>query len=349
LLSKLELMNPYRYIVSALCIAAPFMVCAQEGAENVIANVRTAVVGISVVPTSQPIEKREPVIDSLNPAFSLTSRGAAVGAGTLVSADGLVLTVASLIESPGDITVTMDTGERVRASVIGQDRHTGLALLKIAGTNLPFLKSVAPRGLALGERVVALGRTAFESSSPLVVTDGLVSSSWSTSMGVAPFIQATVQVLPGMGGGPLIRLKTGELIGVVSQQYVQRLGIPITFAIPIEEYLSISAELRSRGQVARAAIGISADVLSEEASRSIGLPAKTGVVLTAIREGGPAQKAGLRVGDVVLAVEGQTPISAPTLFQQIRSKPPGSNLEMRVFRRGGTQTINVTSEVASGG
>lgn len=342
-------MSPYRYIVLVLCIASPFIVGAQESAENVIANVRTAVVGITVSPTGQPFAKREPVIDSLNPAFSLTSKGAAVGAGTLVSADGLVLTVTPLIESPGDITVTLDTGEKLRAAVVGQDRQTGLALLKIDGTNLPFLRAVAPQGLALGERVVALGRTAFQLSSPLVVTDGLVSSSWSTSMGTAPFIQSTVQVLPGMGGGPLIRLKTGELIGVVSQQYVQRVGVTVTFATPIEEYLSIAAELRSAGQVARAAIGISANVLSEEDSRSIGLPAKTAVVLTAIREGGPAQKAGLLVGDVVLAVEGQAPISAPSLFQLIRSKPPGSSLDVRVFRRGMTQTIKVTSEAVSGG
>ncbi len=342
-------MSPYRYIVPVLCIAAPFIVGAQERAENVIASVRTAVVGITVVPAGQSLAKREPVIDSLNPVFSLTSRGAAVGAGTLVSSDGLVLTVASLIESPGDITVTLDTGEKLRAAVVGQDRQTGLALLKIGGTNQPFLTAVAPQGLALGERVVALGRTAFESNSALVVTDGLVSASWSTSMGTAPFIQSTVQVLPGMGGGPLIRLKTGELVGVVSQQYVQRVGGTITFATPIEEYLSIAAELRSGGQVARAAIGISANVLSEEDSRSIGLPAKTGVVLTAIREGGPAQKAGLLVGDVVLAVEGQAPISAPSLFQLIRSKPPGSSLDVRVFRRGMTQTIKVTSEAVAGG
>lgn len=339
----------YRHIVCALCIAAPLAVCAQEGAENVIAKVRGAVVGISVVPVGQPIEKREPLIDSLNPAFSLTSRGTAVGAGTLVSADGLVLTVASLVESPGEIAVTLDDGEKLKASVVGRDRHTGLAVLKISGSQLPFLQAAAPRTLTVGERVVALGRTWFESSSPLVVTDGLVSSAWSSSMGVAPFIQATVQVFPGMGGGPLIRLKTGELIGVVSQQYVQRSGSSITFATPIEEYLAIAGELRSRGHVLRAAIGISADVLSEEDSRSIGLPVKTGVVLRAIREGSPAQKAGLRIGDIVLAVEGQTPMSAPSLFQLIRSKPPGSSLEMRVFRRGVTQTISVTSEAVTGG
>ncbi|WP_421560951.1 S1C family serine protease [Paracidovorax sp. MALMAid1276] len=284
----------------------------------------------------------------MNPAHSSTSRGAAVGAGTLVSADGLILTIASLFETPGDIIVTLDSGERIKASLVGQDRHTGLALLKVDRTNVPFLRVTAPQGLALGERVIALGRTAFETGSPLVVTDGIVSSTWSAGMGVASFIQATVQVLPGMGGGPLIRLKTGELVGVVSQQYVQRVGMSITFATPIEVYLGIATELRSRGQVARAAIGISANVLSEEDSRRIGLPVKMGVILTGIRDSGPAQKAGLQVGDVVLAVEGKEPTSAPSLFELIRSKPPGSRLEVQIFRRGVTQTIHVTSEAVSG-
>lgn len=322
----------------------PLLVQAQEDVAAHVARLRAAVVGIAVSHANLPIEKPAPSLDSLNTSMSLTPRGAAVGSGTLISADGLILTVESLLVQGGEITVTLDGGIRRNATVVGKDRVSGLALLKINGIDLPHASLGSAREVAMGERVALLGRLSPDDATSPVVTEGLLSSAVDTGGGGAPMIQSTAQVLPGMGGGPLVRLKTGELIGIASHQYLPKVGVPHTFAVTSDESLKIAEELRSRGRVERAHIGITADLLPVDVARQLGLLSRS-VMIVAVREGGPAQKAGVQVGDVLLSVDGgEAPRSAASLYQMIRARPPGSTLALRVQRRGGSQVIQVVSE-----
>lgn len=297
-------------------------------------------VGIAVTPHLPPNAKPVAELDALNVAAAPNPRGVVLGSGTLISADGLILTVESLL-APGEIAVTLDNGVRRQAAVVGRDRISGLALLKIEGIGLPHAALASAKDVAIGERVAILGRQSLESQTYPVVTEGLVSSS---ALGTG-FIQSTAQVLPGMGGGPVVRLKTGELIALASHQYLPRVGTPYTFAVVGDKYLEIAAELRSRGRVQWASIGITADTLPEEVARDLGLSIRGGAVIRAVREVSPAQRSGLQVGDVVMSVDGgETPASGGALYQMIRAKPPGTTLVLRVWRRGAIKLIEVTSE-----
>jgi serine protease Do len=343
-------MTPCRRLLAFACLLIPSIVHAQEDAAGHLARLRAAVVGIAVTPAGLPPDKPEPTLDGLNAPLSFSPKGGVSGSGTLVSPDGLILTAESLLVPGADITVVLEGRGRRKASIVGRDKPTGLALLKIEGTDLPHATLSPSKDVALGERVALLGRMSVDGNASAMVTDGLVSSTFDLGTGPAAMIQSTAPVLPGMGGGPLVRMKTGELIGIASHQYLPRHGVPFTLAIPADEYLKIGAELRSRGRVERATIGVSASLLPEDAARALGVPGRAGaVVIASVHAGGPAQRAGLRVGDAVLSVDGsEPPASAQALYQLIRARPPGATLALRVFRRGAPLVVQVVSEAEPG-
>lgn len=319
---------------------------AQEmSAEALASRLQGAVVGIAVAPAAKaPSTDRPPT--GVASAETVMTDGGVVGAGTLVSSDGLILTIASLFESSGEVTVTLDGGAKLKGTLVGRDRRTGLALLRIDAHNLPFLTVASADSLALGERVIVLGRSRLDSRAPPMITDGVVSLTYDSSMDVAPFIQSTVSILPGMGGGPLVRQKTGEFVGVISQQYIPRTGSPITFATPLDEYLPIADELLKNGRVDRAAIRVQIDQLPEDLAKILGIPSSKGVLIRGALDGGPAQRAGVEPGDVVLALD-QVEVTSPIAFvRELAKKKSGVPIDLRVFRRGRVLNIRVIGETA---
>jgi len=319
---------------------------AQEMSTEALASrLQGAIVGIAVAPAAKASNTDRPSAGVAS-AQAVMTDGGVVGAGTLVASDGLILTIASLFDSSGDVTVTLDGGAKFKRDLVGRDRRTGLALLRIDAHNLPFLSASSAGSLALGERVLALGRSRLDSRAPAMITDGVVSLTYDSSMDVAPFIQSTVSILPGMGGGPLVRQKTGEFIGVISQQYVPRVGSPITFATPLDEYLPIADELLKNGRVDRAAIRVQIDQLTEDLAKILGLPSNKGILIRGALDGGPAQRAGVEAGDVVLALD-QAEVTTPTAFvRELAKKKPGVPIDLRVFRRGRVLNIQVVGETA---
>jgi serine protease Do len=240
----------------------------------------------------------------------------------------------------------VEGGREYKGMIVGQDRRTGLALVKINGHGMAYLGASEVRRLAPGERVLGLGRSTLGGFSSVAVSDGLVTLAYDERMNTSPFIQTSVPVLPGTGGGPLIRQKTGEFVGVISQQFVPRVGTPVTFATPTKVYLAIAEELREKGRVDRAAIHTQVSLLNSEQALAAGIPAATGVLIHATRSGGPADRAGLERGDIVLAVDGTPATSINAYVQAIGSKKPGTPIVLSVFRRGATLDIRVIGELA---
>ncbi|GKS73325.1 hypothetical protein AVME950_00535 [Acidovorax sp. SUPP950] len=329
-------------------LGVAFNSAAQEpSAEALVSRIQGAIVSIQVTSTPEAAQaSKVQSSEELVPARIVATDGRTVGSGTLVSADGLILTIASLFDPSGEILVTTEGGREYIGKVVAQDRRTGFALVKINAQGMAYLEASNARRLAPAERALGLGRTTLGGFSSLVVSDGLVTRAYDELMDTPPFIQTSVPVLPGTGGGPLIRQKTGEFVGVISQQYVPRVGTPITFATPTNVYLSIAEELLEKGRVDRAVIHTQVSLLNSEQARLAGVPAGTGVVIHATRSDGPADRAGLLVGDIVLAVDGTPATSINAYVQAISSKKPGVPIDLKVFRRGAMLDIRVVGDFA---
>ena len=280
----------------------------------------------------------------LAPASTVATDGTVRGAGTLISSDGLILTAASLLEGAAKITVTLAGGRALEASVVGHDRHTNLALLRIDAQGLSFLRPESASDLSLGERLMIVGRSVLDQQSSPIVSDGLVRLVSNPNMDAAPFIQTPAAVLPGMGGGPLLREKTGAFVGVVTQQYVPKVGAPITFAVPLDEYLPIAQDLQTNGRVDRGTIGTRINLLDAQQAQSLGLPLRPAIVIVGTRPGGPAEKAGLLIGDIVLAVNDVEVTSVVSYFRSTGMKRSGTPVDIQVYRKGRTLKFQMVSE-----
>ena len=312
--------------------------------EQVAKQVRFSVVAIAVHAGQRP-RPDDRSDEATNPAVRFTTKGAAMGSGVLISADGLVLTVASVLEPPGDITVTFEGGATKQAQMVGKDSRSGLALLRVNGP-IPAFASLKPQALpALGERVVAIGRTVLEDETFPVVSDGIASAVADSSPRTMPFIQSTAQLLPGMGGGPLVSQKTGEIVGINSMIYVSKsFGATMAFAVPIQDFLKIKDQLIARGRVVRPAIGINVGPLTDEVRTNVGLAGSDGVLIVGVKDGGAAARGGLRQGDIVLKADGTAVRTAGGLFEAIGARPPGEVLQLVVFRNGTQLALGIRRE-----
>lgn len=332
------------YLVGLAMVLFVGAVRADVGPEVIAANYRAAVVGLSVANGQRP-RPDDRSDESTSAAIRYTTKGVAVGAGVLISADGLILTVASLLDLPGEISVSLDGGAVRKATLVGKDQRTGIALLRIAGPTPNFVGLLAPALPVLGERLVAVGRTALEDESFPVLSEGIVSAVVEPSIRAMSVIQSTAQILPGMGGGPLVSQKTGQVVGINSMIYLNRSsGASMAFAIPVREFLQIRDQLVAKGRISRSAIGISATPLQSETRTALGLQSTDGVLISAVRDAGAAAKAGMQQGDIVLKADGAGVRTVAALFQAIAARDPGTVLELVVFRLGNTTLVNVTRE-----
>jgi len=264
-----------------------------------------------------------------------------LGSGFIISADGYVLTNAHVIESADEITVKLNDKREFKAKLIGTDRKTDVALLKIDATGLPSVRIGDPSKLRVGEWVVAIGSPfGFENT----VTAGIVSAKGRNlpQENFVPFIQTDVAVNPGNSGGPLFNLR-GEVVGINSQIYSRTGGfMGLSFAIPIDVAMDIQQQLRASGKVSRGRIGVGIQPVTKEMAESFGLPKPTGALVNAVEAGSPAEKAGIQVSDVILRFDGKPIGSADELVRMVGNSKPGAKAQLQVWRAKATRDLTVT-------
>ncbi len=262
-----------------------------------------------------------------------------VGSGFIISADGYIMTNAHVVEGASDVYVTLTDKREFKAKIIGSDTRTDVALLKIDGNSLPRLVIGDSDKIRAGEWVLAIG-------SPFglenTVTAGIISAKARDTGDYLPLIQTDVAVNPGNSGGPLINLK-GEVIGINSQIYSRSGGfMGISFAVPIDEALRVSDQLKASGRVTRGRIGVQIGEVTKDVAESLGLAKAQGALVQRIEPGGPAEKGGLEAGDIILKFNG-TAIEKPSdLPRMVGGTKPGSRATVNIWRKGSARDIAVT-------
>ena len=262
-----------------------------------------------------------------------------VGSGFILTADGYVMTNAHVIEDASEIIVTLTDKREFKAKLVGADKRSDVAVVKIEATSLPVVKIGDISKLRVGEWVMAIG-------SPFglenTVTAGIVSAKQRDTGELVPLIQTDVAINPGNSGGPLINLR-GEVIGINSQIYSRSGGyMGISFSIPIDEAIRVSDQLRTTGRVSRGLIGVSIGSVSKDVAESIGLGKARGALVSAVVPGSAAEKAGVREGDIITKY-GDKVIETPSdLSRSVASTKPGVKSTLTVFRNGASRELSIT-------
>jgi len=289
--------------------------------------------------TDPKAEKSEPKTPKRKAPESKEDQPRGVGSGFILSADGLVMTNAHVVDGADEVLVTLTDKREFKAKIIGADKRTDVALIKIEATGLPAVKIGDVNRLKVGEWVMAIG-------SPFglenTVTAGIVSAKQRDTGDYLPLIQTDVAINPGNSGGPLINMR-GEVVGINSQIYSRSGGFQgISFAIPIDEATRVSDQLRTTGRVSRGRIGVQIDQVSKEIAESIGLSKAQGALVRGVEAGAPAALAGVEAGDVILKFGGVTIDKSVDLPRLVGNTKPGSKSTLSVFRRGATKELSVT-------
>ncbi|MES2384122.1 MAG: DegQ family serine endoprotease [Pseudomonadota bacterium] len=261
-----------------------------------------------------------------------------VGSGFILTSDGLVMTNAHVVEGADEVLVTLTDKREFKAKIIGSDKRTDVAVVKIEATGLPAVKIGDISRLKVGEWVMAIG-------SPFglenTVTAGIVSAKQRDTGDYLPFIQTDVAINPGNSGGPLLNMR-GEVVGINSQIYSRSGGFQgISFAIPIDEATRVADQLRSTGRVTRGKIGVQIDQVSKDVAESIGLGKAQGALVRGVEAGSPAEKGGVEAGDIITKFEGKTIDKATDLPRLVGNVKPGTKATVTVFRRGTSRDLSV--------
>ncbi len=262
-----------------------------------------------------------------------------VGSGFILSSDGFVMTNAHVVDGADEVLVTLTDKREFKAKIIGADKRTDVAVVKIDATGLPAVKIGDVNRLRVGEWVMAIGSPyGLEST----VTAGIVSAKQRDTGDYLPLIQTDVAINPGNSGGPLINMR-GEVVGINSQIYSRSGGFQgISFAIPIDEAIRVSEQLRNSGRVTRGRIGVHIDQVSKEVAESIGLGKPQGALVRGVEAGAPAEKAGVEAGDIITKFDGKVIEKSSDLPRLVGSVKPGTRAIVTVFRRGTTRDLAVT-------
>lgn len=261
-----------------------------------------------------------------------------VGSGFILSTDGFIMTNAHVVEGADEVMVTLTDKREFKARIVGADKRTDVAVVKIQATGLPAVKVGDVGRLRVGEWVMAIG-------SPFglenTVTAGIVSAKQRDTGDYLSFIQTDVAINPGNSGGPLINMR-GEVVGINSQIYSRSGGfMGISFAIPMDEAIRVSEQLRASGRVSRGRIGVQIAPVTKEVAESIGLAKAQGVLVRGVEEGSPAEKAGIEAGDIITRFDGK-PIDKPAdLPRAVGNTKPGSKVGITVFRHGGHKDLSI--------
>ncbi|HTH60570.1 MAG TPA: Do family serine endopeptidase [Paraburkholderia sp.] len=265
----------------------------------------------------------------------------ALGSGFIISSDGYILTNNHVVDGADEVTVKLTDKRTFRAKVIGADKTTDVAVIKINASDLPSVKIGDPSQSKVGEWVVAIGSPyGFDST----VTSGIISAKARTMSDDAatPFIQTDVPVNPGNSGGPLFNLK-GEVIGINSMIYSRTGGFQgLSFAIPIDEAMRVKDQLVKTGTVTRGRIGVGIQALDQDAAKSLGLDAPRGALVGSVDPDGPAAAAGIQKGDVILSLNGQPVTESNELPSRVMQLAPGADVPVEVWRNGARKQLTVT-------
>jgi serine protease Do len=272
------------------------------------------------------------------PDDQLQSRS--LGSGFLVSNDGYVLTNAHVVESADEIIVRTSDRREFIAEVVGADKRSDIALIKVDATGLPTVKIGSAKDLKVGEWVLAIGSPfGFEHSA----TAGIVSAKGRSlpSENYVPFIQTDVAINPGNSGGPLFNLD-GEVVGVNSQIYSRTGGfMGLSFAIPIDVAMDVVDQLRTKGRVTRGWLGVLIQDITRDLAETFGMPQPSGALIAQVLPDSPAEHAGLEVGDVILEFNGKLVSSSSSLPPLVGASPVGEASKVTVLRKGETRVIEV--------
>jgi serine protease Do len=273
-----------------------------------------------------------------NPQLPEEQQPRGVGSGFILSADGFIMTNAHVVDGATEVLVTLTDKREFKAKIVGADKRSDIAVVKISATGLPAVKVGDVSRLRVGEWVMAIG-------SPFglenTVTAGIVSAKQRDTGDYLPFIQTDVAINPGNSGGPLINMR-GEVVGVNSQIYSRSGGsMGISFAIPMDEAFRVSEQLRSTGHVSRGRIGVQIGQVTKEVAESIGLGKPQGALVRAVEVGSPAEKAGVEAGDIITKFEGKVVDKSSDLPRMVGGTKPGTRSNLTVFRRGSHKDLSV--------
>jgi len=262
-----------------------------------------------------------------------------VGSGFILTGDGYVMTNAHVVEDASEVLVTLPDKREFKAKIIGADKRTDVAVVKIEATGLPAVKVGDISRLRVGEWVMAIG-------SPFglenTVTAGIVSAKQRDTGEYLPFIQTDVAINPGNSGGPLINMR-GEVVGINSQIYSRSGGfMGISFSIPIDEAIRVSEQLRTSGRVSRGRIGVQIDQVTKDVAEAIGLAKAQGALVRGVEAGSPGEKAGVEPGDVITKFDGKAIEKPSDLPRLVGNTKPGTKSTLTVFRRGSSRDLSVT-------
>lgn len=274
------------------------------------------------------------------PGVPQESESRSLGSGFIISADGHILTNAHVVDGADEVVVKLTDKREFKAKVLGADKRTDVALIKIEATGLPVVKLGDPNKLRVGEWVIAIGSPfGFESS----VTAGIVSAKGRSlpQENFVPFIQTDAAINPGNSGGPLFNMK-GEVVGINSQIYSRTGGyMGLAFAIPIDVAMEVQSQLKTSGKVSRGRIGVVIQEVTKELADSFGLSKPAGALVNSVEKDGPADKAGLESGDVILKFDGKTVTQSGDLPRIVGATKPGSKVTMQIWRKNETRELTV--------
>ncbi|WP_068805321.1 DegQ family serine endoprotease [Thauera phenolivorans] len=263
-----------------------------------------------------------------------------LGSGFIIDADGYILTNAHVVEDAEEIRVKLADRREFRATLVGADARSDVALLKIESKGLPHVVFGDPNALKVGEWVLAIGSPfGFEQSA----TAGIVSATGRSlpEENFVPFIQTDVAINPGNSGGPLFNLK-GEVVGMNSQIYSRTGGyMGLSFAIPIDVAMNVQQQLRSHGRVQRGRIGVAVQEVTRDLADSFGLQAPAGALVSGVEPDGPAARAGLQQGDVILRFNGEAVERSAELPRMVAAVRPGERAKLTIHRNGVIRELSV--------
>ena len=262
-----------------------------------------------------------------------------VGSGFIFDSNGLILTNAHVVEGATTIYVTLTDKREFKAKLLGMDKRTDIAVVRIDAHDLPKLPLGDSSKVRVGEWVLAIG-------SPFglenTVTAGIVSAKSRDTGDYLPFIQTDVAVNPGNSGGPLLNT-AGQVIGINSQIFSRSGGyMGISFAIPIDEAMRVADQLRTNGKLVRGRIGVALGDMTKEVAESLGLGKPRGAYVRNVEAGGPAAAGGMEAGDVILSFNGREINKATDLPRVVGDTRPGTVATVQVWRKGATRDLSIT-------
>jgi serine protease Do len=310
---------------------------------SVEGTVKTAARGQSPLERIDPDDPLHDFLRRFGPELQVPPRDQirhGVGSGFIISPDGVILTNAHVVADASQVTVKLTDRREFSATVIGIDKPTDIAVIRIDARDLPTVPLGDPSQTKVGDWVLAIGAPfGFENS----VTAGIVSAK-SRSLpdeGYVPFIQTDVAINPGNSGGPLLNLK-GEVVGINSQIYSQSGGYQgLSFAIPINVAAQVKDQLIAHGKVTRGRLGVTVQDLNQALAESFGLDKAHGALVSRVEVDSPAAKAGLEAGDVILEFEGEPVATSGVLPPMVAAVSPGKSVSLEVWRKGETRTVTV--------